>query len=49
MLTILIKKQKILLEREGHVIIQPDPTKRLYLVQNYKEALFDLNKWIISE
>ena len=41
--------QKVLLEREGHVIEQPDPNKRLYRVQNYKEALFDLNKLIINE
>ena len=41
--------QKILLEREGHVIEQPDPNKRLYRVQNYKSALFDLNKLIINE
>ena len=41
--------QKILLEREGHVIEQPDPNKRLYRVQNYKDALFDLNKLIIRE
>ena len=41
--------QKILLEQEGHVIEQPDPNKRLYRVQNYKDALFDLNKLIIRE
>lgn len=41
--------QKMLLEREGHVIEQPDPNKRLYRVQNYKAALFDLNKLIINE
>ena len=41
--------QKTLLEREGHVIEQPDPNKRLYRVQNYKAALFDLNKLIINE
>lgn len=41
--------QKILLGREGHVIEQPDPNKRLYRVQNYKDALFDLNKLIIRE
>ena len=41
--------QKTLLEREGHVIEQPDPNKRLYQVQNYKAALFDLNKLIIKE
>ncbi len=41
--------QKELLEREGHVIEQPDPNKRLYRVQNYKAALFDLNKLIIKE
>ena len=41
--------QKMLLEREGHVIEQPDSNKRLYRVQNYKAALFDLNKLIIKE
>lgn len=41
--------QKILLEREGHVIEQPDPNKRLYRVKNYKAVLFDLNKLIINE
>ena len=41
--------QKTLLEREGHVIEQPDHNKRLYRVQNYKAALFDLNKLIIKE
>lgn len=41
--------QKDILEREGHVIVQPDPNKRLYRVQNYKAALFDLDKLIINE
>ena len=41
--------QKDFLEREGHVIVQPDPNKRLYRVQDYKAALFDLDKLIISE
>ena len=41
--------QKDFLEREGHVIVQPDPSKRLYRVQNYTAALFDLDKLIISE
>lgn len=41
--------QKTLLEREGHVILQPDPNKRGYKVQNYKDALFDLDKLIINE
>lgn len=41
--------QKMLLEREGHVIEQPDLNKRLYRVQNYKAALFDLGKLIILE
>ena len=41
--------QKDILEREGHVIVQPDPKKRLYRVENYKAALFDLNKLIINE
>ena len=43
------EKQKDILEREGHVIEQPDPNKRSYRVQNYKAALFDLNKLIINE
>lgn len=41
--------QREFLEREGHVIIQPDPNKRLYKVQDYKAALFDLDKLIINE
>ena len=41
--------QKTLLEQEGHVIEQPNPHKRLYRVQNYKSALFDLDKLIINE
>lgn len=41
--------QKDILEQEGHVIEQPDPNKRSYRVQDYKAALFDLNKLIISE
>ena len=41
--------QKELLEREGHVIEQPSPNKRLYRVKNYKAALFDLDKLIINE
>ena len=41
--------QKIMLEREGHVIVQPNPDRRLYRVQDYKAALFDLDKLIINE
>ncbi len=41
--------QKTLLEQEGHVIEQPDLNKRLYRVQNYKAALFDLSRLIINE
>ena len=41
--------QKIMLEREGHVIVQPNPNRRLYRVQDYKAALFDLDKLIINE
>ena len=41
--------QKDILEREGHVIEQPNPGRRQYRVRNYKEALFDLNKLIIKE
>ncbi len=41
--------QKEFLEREGHVIVQPNPNRRLYRVQNYKEVLFDLDRLIINE
>ena len=41
--------QRMMLEREGHVIEQPNPNRRLYRVQNYKAALFDLNRLIIKE
>lgn len=41
--------QKMMLEREGHVIVQPNPNRRLYRVQDYKAALFDLDKLIIKE
>jgi len=41
--------QKEFLEREGHVIVQPNSERRLYRVQDYKAALFDLNKLIITE
>ena len=41
--------QKTMLEREGHVIVQPNPNRRLYRVQDYKAALFDLDKLIIDE
>lgn len=41
--------QKTMLEREGHVIVQPNPDRRLYRVQNYKQALFDLDRLIINE
>ena len=41
--------QKMMLEQEGHVIEQPNLSRRLYRVQNYKEALFDLDKLIINE
>ena len=41
--------QKTMLEREGHVIVQPNPQRRLYQVQDYKAALFDLDKLIINE
>lgn len=43
------ESQKKLLERENHVIEQPDSNKRLYRVQNYKATLSDLNKLIIKE
>lgn len=41
--------QKEILEREGHVIEQPNPSRRQYWVRNYKAALLDLNKLIIKE
>lgn len=41
--------QKMMLEQEGHVIEQPNPNRRLYRVQNYKTAFFDLRKLIILE
>lgn len=41
--------QKEFLEREGHVIVQPNPNRCLYRVQDYKAALFDLDKLIINE
>lgn len=41
--------QKELLEQEGHVIVQSNPNRRTYRVENYKAALFDLNKLIINE
>ena len=41
--------QKELLEQEGHVIVQDNPNRRTYRVENYKAALFDLNKLIINE
>ena len=43
------EKQKDLLEKEGHVIVQPNPDRRAYQVQNYKAALFDLDRLIIKE
>ena len=43
------EKQKNLLEKEGHVIVQPNPDRRAYKVQNYKAALFDLDRLIIKE
>lgn len=41
--------QKELLEQEGHVIVQPNPNRRIYRVENYKAALFDLSRLIINE
>lgn len=41
--------QKELLEQEGHVIVQANPNRRVYRVENYKTALFDLGKLIINE
>lgn len=33
--------QRAKLEAEGHTILQPDPDKDSYIVENYKEHLFD--------
>ena len=41
--------QKELLEQEGHVIVQPNQNRRIYRVENYKAALFDLSRLIINE
>jgi len=41
--------QKAMLEWEGHVIVQPNPDRRLYRVKDYKAALFDLDRLIINE
>ena len=41
--------QKELLEQEGHVIVQANPNRRTYQVENYKAALFDLSRLIINE
>ena len=35
--------QRAKLEAEGHTIVQPDPEKDAYIVENYKECLFDLS------
>ena len=35
--------QKAKLEAEGHTIVQPDPEKDAYIVQNYKDCLFDFS------
>lgn len=41
--------QKELLEIEGHVIVQPNPNRRLYRVQSYQAAFFDLDKLVINK
>lgn len=41
--------QRDALEGEGHVIIQPNPKIRRYVVRDYKNALMDLDRLIIME
>ncbi len=41
--------QREALEREGHVIIQSNPNLRRYMVKDYKNALMDLDRLIITE
>lgn len=40
--------QKAKLETEGHTIFQPDPDKDAYIVENYKEHLFDFSSLEIT-
>lgn len=43
------ERQKEMLEHEGHTIIKMANGNRSYKVQNYKNALLDLNSLIIKE
>lgn len=40
--------QKAKLETEGHTIFQPNPDKDAYIVENYKEHLFDFSSLEIT-
>ena len=40
--------QRAKLEAEGHTIVQPDPEKDAYIVENYKDCLFDFNSLQIT-
>ena len=40
--------QRVKLEAEGYTIIQPDPDKDSYIVENYKEHLFDFGALAIA-
>lgn len=40
--------QKVKLEAEGHTIVQLDPKKDAYIVENYKDYLFDFSSLKIT-
>ena len=40
--------QRVKLEAEGHAICQPDPNQDSYIVENYKEHLFDFSSLAIA-
>lgn len=40
--------QRAKLEVEGHTIVQPDPEKDAYIVENYKDCLFDFSSLQIT-
>ena len=40
--------QKVKLEAEGHTIVQPDPEKDAYIVENYKDCMFDFSSLKIT-
>lgn len=44
-----IEVQKLLLEQEGHTILQSNRILRKYVVENYQDALFNLDRLIINE